>query len=166
MEGWGDDDMMLATIAMYRSGHYSAVYVTGSPITKGAPLASYGTQADLGAATINRLNHGEFTAIPVPCLTVNKDRTYTSAEALRDYLKKAGKLPVRFTLISANAHARRSRMLFQEAFGADATIGIVAIDPEGYDPKHWWSSSEGARTVISETIAYLYARFLFWKSLS
>ena len=30
-----------------------------------------------------------------------------------------------------------------------------------YDPRHWWKSSQGVRSVLDEMIAYGYARFLF-----
>jgi hypothetical protein len=30
-----------------------------------------------------------------------------------------------------------------------------------YDPKHWWRYSEGVREILGETIAYMYAEFLF-----
>jgi hypothetical protein len=31
-----------------------------------------------------------------------------------------------------------------------------------YDAKHWWQYSEGVRDVLSEGVAYLYAKFFFW----
>ena len=40
-------------------------------------------------------------------------------------------------------------------------VGVIAIENEEYDPKRWWVSSEGVRTVINETIAYVYALVIF-----
>jgi hypothetical protein len=46
-------------------------------------------------------------------------------------------------------------------FSPETQIGIYSIRPHGYDPEQWWSSSAGVRTIIGETIAYLYARLIF-----
>ena len=63
--------------------------------------------------------------------------------------------------MSSGAHSRRTRLLFQKAFGDGVTIGIVASPEREFDPRRWWTSSSGFRTVTSEIIAYLYARFIF-----
>ncbi|MGA2556129.1 MAG: hypothetical protein ABSG04_07630, partial [Verrucomicrobiota bacterium] len=61
-------------------------------------------------------------------------------------------------------HARRSRLLFQKACGDDTKVGVIALDDVGYDPTHWWRTSEGVREVVGEGIAYLYARIVFHPS--
>jgi hypothetical protein len=40
-------------------------------------------------------------------------------------------------------------------------VGVIAAPDPEYDANKWWASSSGVRTLIGETIAYLYARFLF-----
>ena len=59
-------------------------------------------------------------------------------------------------------HARRTRLLFQEAFGSKVAVGVIAVPDDAYDPRHWWRSSEGVRDVVGEAIAYVYARFFFY----
>jgi hypothetical protein len=54
--------------------------------------------------------------------------------------------------------------MYEEAFGNIVKVGIIAIPNPDYDAKHWWHSSEGVRDVLSEGIAYIYAKFLFWPS--
>jgi hypothetical protein len=49
----------------------------------------------------------------------------------------------------------------QRAFGRGVTVGIISIQNPDYDPKHWWRYSEGVRDVLGESIAYVYAKFLF-----
>ena len=58
-------------------------------------------------------------------------------------------------------YARRSRLLYQKAFGDSYMVGIIALRNLEYDPAHWWRTSEGGREVIGESIVYLYARFFF-----
>jgi hypothetical protein len=36
---------------------------------------------------------------------------------------------------------------------------VIAVANPDYDARHWWRYSEGVRDVISEGIAYLYAKF-------
>jgi len=64
-------------------------------------------------------------------------------------------------LVTLGPHARRSWLLYQEAFGDDVKIGVIPLENRSYDPSRWWCSSEGFRDVISEAIAWFYARFLF-----
>jgi hypothetical protein len=40
-------------------------------------------------------------------------------------------------------------------------VGVLAHPDDRYDPKRWWASSAGFEQVLSEGIAYLYARILF-----
>jgi len=40
-------------------------------------------------------------------------------------------------------------------------VGVIAIEHREYDPKHWWVSSNGVRTVLDELIAYAYALIIF-----
>jgi hypothetical protein len=43
-------------------------------------------------------------------------------------------------------------------------VGIIAAEPQDYNPQEWWKSSEGFRTVTGEIIAYIYTRFVDQKS--
>jgi hypothetical protein len=46
------------------------------------------------------------------------------------------------------------------------TVGIIAVSNADYNPKQWWRYSDGVREVIGESIAYIYAKFLFYPSVS
>jgi hypothetical protein len=161
IEGWAADYAFEEAVEEYRKGSYRALYVTGGPIEKGAPLSEWKTLADLGAATIHKMHPELPNVIPVASEDVERNRTYASAVALRDYLRARNQSPSRVNLISVSVHARRSRMLFQEAFGPKVDVGVVAVRDREYDPKRWWASSSGFRSVVAELIAYGYARLLF-----
>jgi hypothetical protein len=66
-----------------------------------------------------------------------------------------------FNLVTVGAHGRRSRLLFQEAFGGGMDIGIISTRELRYEGGSWWKSSAGIREIVSETTAYLYARLVF-----
>jgi hypothetical protein len=67
-----------------------------------------------------------------------------------------------FNVLTEDAHARRTRLLYEKAFGDGTRVGIISVANPDYEGKHWWSSSQGVREVIGESIAYIYARFFFW----
>jgi hypothetical protein len=52
-------------------------------------------------------------------------------------------------------------LLFQKVLGNKVKVGIIACPDCYYDSQRWWATSEGVRTVTSEGLAYLYARFVF-----
>jgi hypothetical protein len=84
--------------------------------------------------------------------------------ALRNWFIQHGGAPKAINLISVGAHARRSRLLFEKAFGGDTRVGVIAVEDRSYDGSHWWKSSAGVRAVLDEMITYSYARFLFFPS--
>ena len=161
IEGWAPDTFFAESIEEYERDHYSQLVVTGGPLEKGSPLVGYGTMAEVGFATIQKLRPDLPNVYAVSAPEVRQDRTYASAVALKKWLRERGQLPAKLNLISCGPHSRRSRMLFQKAFGADAEIGVVAKEDRSYDPKRWWASSQGFRVVTGEMIAYLYAALLF-----
>jgi len=161
VEGWASDAGMEAVISEFKANHYEKLFVTGGPLEQGAPLSEYRTYAELGAATLLKLGMPTNAVQAVPAPRVNRDRTYASAVTLRQWFADHGMTPDKINLMSGGPHARRSRLLFQKAFGSGVTIGVIAGPVSEYDPRHWWRSSQGFRVVTSEAIAYLYARVLF-----
>jgi uncharacterized SAM-binding protein YcdF (DUF218 family) len=164
VEGWAADYALEAAVADFRQYSYEKVYVTGGPIEWGAPLSSYKTYAELGSATLLALGMSSNVVQAVPGPRVMKDRTYACAVALKKWVDEHGVQVTRINLLTVGPHARRSRLLFQKAFGKEMPIGVLAITEPEYNGRRWWRSSLGFRAVTDEAIAYLYARFLFHPS--
>jgi uncharacterized SAM-binding protein YcdF (DUF218 family) len=162
VEGWSSDHALQAAVAEFRRNHYDRMYVTGGPMEAGGPLSEYKTYAQLGGAVLLKLgiSTNELQVVPAPW--VRQDRTYTAAVSLADWLRTAGVHPATVHLISEDTHARRSWLLYEKALGHGVQVGVTAVPPRDYDPHRWWRSSLGVRSVIGETLAYSYARFLFW----
>lgn len=97
----------------------------------------------------------------VPAGAARRDRTYTSAVALRDWCRLNNTPLTTFNVLTVGPHARRSRLIYEKAFGPEVQIGTIALTNGDYDPAHWWRYSEGVKETLSESFAYLYARFLF-----
>ncbi len=89
-----------------------------------------------------------------------KDRTYASAVTFRQWLLNSNLKVQSINLYTFDVHARRSWLIFKEVLAPKIKTGVIAVKTRDYEPNNWWSSSEGVRSVISEAIAYIYARFL------
>jgi hypothetical protein len=162
VEGWGTDYVLTAARDQYRSHKYEKLCVTGGPLEFGAPLAEYKTYAERGAAVLLQLGMSTNDVTAVPAAFVRQDRTYAAARALKAWLGTNQSSVARIDVVSGGPHARRSRLLYQKAFGKGYEIGIMAVPDRSYDPAHWWRSSQGFRSVTDEAIAYIYARLFFW----
>ncbi len=100
-------------------------------------------------------------ATVILALATRRDRTYHAARVSRRWLAEAGFDASSFNLATMGPHARRSRLLYQRAFGSQVHVGVFALAEQTYDPDHWWRYSSGIRDIISESLGYLYARLLF-----
>jgi len=160
VEGWLPDYAVEEAIAEYQRGSYEKLITTGTPLSRGYYLAEYKNFAELTAATFRALGFDSKQLVAVPTPKVEKDRTYTSALTLREWLSASGLQVTGMNLFSWGPHTRRSWLIFRQALAPQVPVGAIAVEPRAYDAQHWWRSSEGVRTVISEVIAYLYARFV------
>jgi hypothetical protein len=161
IEGWVDDYVLEAAISEFRAHAYRGMWVTGEPIQRGSALAEYGDNANLSVSALEKMGVERAVLHPVKWDSVRQDRTYASAVALKHRLLEEGVSMDKLNIITNGAHARRSRLLYQKAFGSGPEIGVMAIPDPHFDPAHWWRSSAGVRFVIDESIAYIYARFFF-----
>lgn len=161
VEGWAPDYALETAVLEVKRNPGHKLYVIGGPLDQGAPLSEYKTYAELGAAILLQMGMSNDNVQAVPAAYVYKDRTYAAAVALQNWLSQHNATPQSINLISVGAHARRSRLIFEKAFGSGTRVGIIAVRDRDYDPEHWWKSSAGVRRVIDELIAYGYARLLF-----
>ncbi|MEG3845661.1 YdcF family protein [Microcoleus sp. herbarium19] len=164
VEGWLPDYAIESAIAEFKKGGYSQLIATGLPVGKGYHLAKYKNYAELTAATCIALGFDKDKVIAVPAPSAVKHRTAASAIALRDWLAASAIKVNSINLYSFGTHARRSWIVFKEVLNPDIKVGIIAAQPQDYNPQEWWKSSAGFRTVTGEIIAYIYARFVDWKT--
>jgi hypothetical protein len=162
VEGWEPDYMLELAIAEFKRDHYAKLFVTGLPLQQGAPLSEYKNHAYIGAATLVKLGMSTNDVQAVPTGNILRDRTYATALSLKHWLREHDMAVTKVNLLTGGPHARRSRLMFEKALGKGVTVGVIAIPADGYDERHWWRSSQGVRNIIDETLAYIYARLLFY----
>ena len=163
VEGWVHEYAIRAAVEEFRSGSYQRVFTTGGPVEgSGGYINDYNTSASVGADLLKKYGLGNGSLQMVPSRVMDRDRTYGSAIALRNWFREHNVRVRGINVLTENVHARRSRLLFEEALGRDVKVGIIAVPNPDYNPSRWWCYSQGVKDVFSEGIAYLYAKFLFY----
>lgn len=162
VEGWLDQTDMAQAADEFKRGHYQRIFTTGGPVHGAVrPANDYSTAAHIAAQCLIALGLPADAIQSVPSHVSERDRTYGSAVALRDWIRDHHAIVPSFVVVTQSVHARRSQLLFKEAFDDGTKIGVIAIENPDYDAAHWWRYSEGVKEVVSEGAAYLYARLLF-----
>ncbi len=162
VEGWMPDYCMKVAQHEFNSRNYLLIVTTGEPVIYGYYLTDYKNHAQIAAATLCKLGFDSTHVKAVSGDGVEKDRTYASAMAVRNWLTNSRWNVHAINLLSLGAHARRSRLIFQKALGDQIKVGVIAAENLSYDDKNWWRTSNGVRTVLAETIAYIYAKIFFY----
>ena len=164
VEGWLTDEALKQAFAEISTGSYRQIFTTGVPVERGSYLVEYKNFAEIAAATLKEMGVPKEKLVVVPAPKVIKDRTHASAVAFHQWLSNSNDQLESVNLFTNDAHARRSWLIYKQVLAPKIKVGVIAADPSEYDPKKWWVSSEGVRTVISEAIAYIYALFVKWKA--
>ena len=161
VEGWADDPVLVGAIAEFERGNYQLILTTGGPVQKGSYLGQYKSFAELAAATLIALRVPPERVVAIPTPQVKLDRTAASARAVKQWLAQAN-LEIRaVNIYSYDAHTRRSWWIFKSILKPEIEVGAIAHPSSYYDSEDWFTSSTGFRTVLSEAIAYIYARFVW-----
>ncbi|AFY44110.1 ElyC/SanA/YdcF family protein [Nostoc sp. PCC 7107] len=163
IDGWISDYALAQAAAEFHTGSYHQIFTIGSKIEQGFYLSEYNNFAEIAASTLSKLGVPEEKLIVVPAFNVVRDRTNASAVALLQHISDKN-LPIKsINLFTTDAHARRSWLIFKKIFAPKIQVGIISAKPQDYDVQKWWNSSQGVRVVISEAIAYVYARLVNWQ---
>ena len=166
VEGWVPNYALEESIAEFKSKSYVKIFTVGADPLTGTNIEPGDSLAIEAAARLKWLGMNPDLVQAVPAHIKYRNRTFQSAMALRHWIEE-NHLPVTsFNLVTLGPHGRRSRLLFQEAFDGKATVGIISVVNREYDPDRWWKYSEGVKGVISEGVAYVYARCFFYPGKS
>ena len=163
VEGWIPRYAIREAAEEFKTDSYQRVFTTGGPVEGSDGYTNdYNTSASVGAEVLKKFGVPDDLVQMVPSRMTARERTYSSAVALRDWFREHNAPVQSINVLTEGAHARRTRLLYQEAFGRSMTVGIIAVSNPDFNPRQWWRYSDGVREVIGESIAYVYARFFFW----
>ncbi|MDJ0592351.1 MAG: YdcF family protein [Pleurocapsa sp. MO_226.B13] len=160
VEGWIADDGIIGAIAEFERKPYELLITAGSNFGRGEYLSQYKNFAYLSQATLVTLGVDPQKIQPVPTPPAEKDRTLTSAIEVKKWLEQNQLTPKGINVYTIDVHSRRTWLLYKRVFAPKIPVGVISHPPLDYEPQTWWTSSEGFRKVFSETLAYIYAKFL------
>jgi hypothetical protein len=161
VEGWLSQDELDRAIQVFRAGKYERVLTTGGPLHLWPGTPNDSTYAHRAADYLKHHGVSTVPVTPVPSPITHQDRTYTSAQMVRAWARRSGIALEKLDVVTRGPHARRSRFLYEEAFGPDVRIGIVSVRPEDYPVVGWWHTSTGARDVSQQAVGFLWVKFFF-----
>lgn len=165
VEGWVHEYCHAAAVKEFQSFGYEKVYVTGGPVVGTAGyINDFQTSASVGEDLLIKNGLAPALVQRAPSHESGRDRTYSSAVALREWCRTNAVTLTNFNVLTEDVHARRTQLLFQKAFGHEVRVGVVAVPDPEYNPSRWWRYSEGVRQILAESVAYIYAKFIFMPS--
>lgn len=150
VEGWQDEASLLSALAIFQAEGYQYMITTGGPNVRFLSPA-HATYAEQAGDFM--LAHGlpAQQLIVIPSAESAQERTYLSAVMVRDWLALKTPQVTALNVHTSHVHARRTRSLYQRAFNG-LEIGIYAAAPQNFELTHWWRTSDGAKSVITELI--------------
>lgn len=146
---------------IFIKGNYKAIIVTGGDLDIGYTLAEIKTMPGVSRAMLIALGIDSTEITHLHTGRVERNRTYTSGLKLKEWIEKEKIDSSGMNILTVGCHARRSKYLFSKALGNDCKIGVIGIEDRSYDIKHWWRSSKGTRTYLTEGIGLIYAILFF-----
>ena len=162
VEGWIHEYAIQAAVEEYHLGGYRRLFTTGGPVPgNGGYVNDFQTSASVGAELLKKFGIPGKSVEMVPSHVFGRDRTYSSAVALRNWVRAHHVEVDSLNVMTEDTHARRTRLLFAKAFGPNVRVGVIAVPDPDYDARHWWRYSEGVEKVIEGSVAYIYAAFFF-----
>ena len=134
VEGWIPKYAIAKAVEEFKTGSYQRIFTTGGPVEGSDGYTNdYNTSASVGAEILKKFG------IPGGVVQMVPSRVTASGQNIR-LSSRITRLVSRTQLASANinvltegAHARRTRLLFQEAFGRNVAVGIIAVSNPDYN---------------------------------
>ncbi len=160
IEAWMSKEELDQGLRYFKSNDYTKVLLVGGPISDDfhGIDANYAERA--AAYLLTQDLPKEATAI-VATPHSAQNRTFLNAVMVREWFEQQDISVSRLDVFSSGVHTRRSRDLYQKAFGDRVEIGIVPSQPINFDPTHWWKSSATGKYVAVEFANWVLTKCCF-----
>jgi hypothetical protein len=159
VEGWMAVGQLDRALDVYRAGGYERAITTGGPIEE--LDAAYPSYAERARSYLLRGGLAESEVVAVPAPAAERDRTWRNVLVLREWILRAQPDVDALDVVTSGVHGRRSWLLHRLAFGPRVRVGVIAVEPGGYDPATWWRTSVGAKDVLGEAISWAWTELFF-----
>jgi hypothetical protein len=162
LEGYVPDYAFPEIIRIFTEDNYEFLIATGTSYDQGFYISGVRSSAELIGKSLKNIGFDTTKMAVVPASSdVYRDRTFYTGQAVKTYLQKYRPEVKSINLVSVGVHARRSHYLYKLAIGSELKVGNIVIPDKNFNKKNWYKSSLGFRTVLNETIGYLYIHWIF-----
>lgn len=161
VEGWLPPEELAQAITAFRAGGYERIVTTGGPIANDFERNGASTYAERARTWLVRNGVAADAVVAVPTPASAQDRSFLSAVMVRNWAVSAGHAGEPLDVFSSGVHSRRSRALYQLAFGARVRVGVFAATPTRRSPETWWRTSAGVKEVPPEALSWLWTELFF-----
>jgi uncharacterized SAM-binding protein YcdF (DUF218 family) len=159
VEGWIGPTGVKAALAEFSKHGYQAIIVT-SGMTGARWDEERWSYAVEAAKIARRAGVAESKIILAVPRETEVQRTFESALAVREAIKRSGSKVTAVNVFTRGSHAKRSRLVFEKVLRPDYEVGAVSWSPPGYETEPWWSSSDRMVDLLKESVAYCLEFFL------
>ncbi|MCP4874157.1 MAG: hypothetical protein GY896_01610 [Gammaproteobacteria bacterium] len=160
IEGWVKKDELNQAQQIFGQNGYQFGIAVGGPISDNF----YGLDSNYAERSMKYLNGngfptGKLTMVAVPYSA--QDRTFLSAVMVREWFQHHRIEVSHLDVFTSHVHSRRTRDLYQLAFGDNVRVGVIASTPAEFDIERWWQKSEAAKNIGVEFIGWLMVKCCF-----
>lgn len=159
VEGWIGAEGIRAAKLEFEANHYDFILTSGGnpdPHSEENWQRAGWTYAEGAQKQLIRLGVPAEKVIAAPAQETERQRTYASALAVKAALDISGIRAKSINIFTIGAHARRSQLVYEKAYGPETEIGVIAWEPPGYASTQWWHSSERAIDLLIQTVGFFY----------
>jgi hypothetical protein len=158
VEGWVYNHPAIAEAAEeFKRGQYRLLITVGGPTAVAGRNFDPASSAVLAANQLQDLGVQKMFIVALSVPEVSQHRTYTSALAVKEWLKMSAVPTKGINVFTIGPHARKSLVLFTRALGTSYAVGVIAGTDEEYDSDRWWMSTRGIYVISRKLLGYLYA---------
>ena len=159
LEGWIPEASIKFAAELFLNNNYELILTTGGDTPdkkKGASLID-DTYAESAKRTLIDLGIDQEKIVAVKTDVIGRSRTYSYAQSSIQWLMTNRAALNSINVISLDAHARKSYVLYKKAADKQIEIGVIACPPVEYGSRAWFFSVYGIGFVLKNFIGYLYA---------
>ncbi|GAB4317816.1 MAG: hypothetical protein Kow00127_09700 [Bacteroidales bacterium] len=155
MPGYGYDSIA----SLVRRNHYDYLITTGIDLDYTYNPNENFNIAAFSYKVLSTKDLGDCRLVKVPAGRAERDRTLTASITLKKWFINEKILPGKINVIAFSCHARRTWLVYRKTFRGFADVGIITVNDNTYNYRHWYRTSKGVRMVLSETIGLMYTTF-------
>lgn len=162
VEGWLPKSALERALEEFNYGNYKLLITSGGPNDSDCAVdnTSYAERAGIELIRLG-LNENNLLIASAPASA--QDRTFLSAVMVRKQIATLHSAVDAINIFTSDVHARRTHLLYQQAFRDLKTqIGVISIPPERFKLDRWWGTSEGAKVVLTEFIGWVWVKLFFY----